>query len=199
VVGSSVDPADAVGRIGSLFANEAAANYLGEAVTTAEHMVQAAVRAEALGAGPAVVAAALLHDVGHFLRATTGGLAVGEAGEPGSPVADRPVEHAPDGARWLAQWFGPAVTEPVLLHVEAKRYLVAVEPEYRASLSLASLRSLGLQGGPMSEDEAAAFAARPHAGDAVLVRRCDEWAKDPELETPGLDHYVELLRSLLLR
>jgi gamma-butyrobetaine dioxygenase len=197
VAASPVDRDDGLDRIGSLFANEAAASYLGEAVTTAQHMLQAAVRAEALGAGPELVAAALLHDVGHFLRPTPTGLAVGVAADDRTLVPDRPAEHAPDGAEWLARWFGPAVTEPVRLHVEAKRYLCAVEPGYRASLSPASVRSLELQGGPMGADGAAAFVALPHAADAVVVRRCDERAKNPDFETPGLDHYVELLRPLL--
>jgi len=141
--------------------------------------------------------AALLHDVGHFLRRAAAGLSVGAATAEGSAASDRPAEHAGDGAEWLAQWFGPAVTEPIRLHVGAKRYLCSVEPGYRALLSAASVRSLELQGGPMGGNEAAAFAALPYASDAVLLRRCDEWAKNPELETPGLDHYVELLRSVL--
>jgi gamma-butyrobetaine dioxygenase len=75
------------------------------------------------------------------------------------------------GARWLSQWFGEAVTEPVRLHAPAKRYLCAVEAGYLGLLSAESLRTLALQGGPMTAAEAAAFEARPHARDAVAVRR----------------------------
>ena len=140
--------------------------------------------------------AALLHDVGHFLERTPGGVAPPAAPSGGS-VADRPAEHARDGAQWLARWFGPGVTEPVRLHVGAKRYLCATEPAYRAELSPASERSLRLQGGPMGSEEAAAFGSLRYAADAVLLRRCDERAKDPAADTPGLDHYLPLVRSVL--
>jgi gamma-butyrobetaine dioxygenase len=189
--------ADAWRGIEALFAGGASASYLGESVTTAQHMLQAALRAEALGADSNLVVAALLHDVGHFLVQTPAGPSIGAAVPDGSVAPDRPAEHAGDGAQWLAQWFGPAVTEPVRLHVEAKRYLCRVEPGYRASLSVASLRSLELQGGPMDDAEAAVFAALGHASGAVLLRRCDEWAKDPDLDTPALIHYRPLVRSVL--
>jgi gamma-butyrobetaine dioxygenase len=160
-------------------------------------MLQAAGHAEALGAGAALVVAALLHDVGHFLERTAGVLAVSAAASKDAAVADRPAEHARDGAQWLARWFGPAVTEPVRLHVGAKRYLCATEPAYRDQLSAASQRSLRLQGGPMGAAEAAAFSSLRYAADAVLLRRCDERAKDPAGETPGLGHFLPLLRSVL--
>jgi predicted HD phosphohydrolase len=158
-----------------------------------------------LGAAPDLVFAALLHDVGQFVGpgpdtdvvitdvVTTDANTTGD----GSPAADRPREHAGDGAAWLARWFAPPVTEPVRLHVEAKRYLCCAERDYLSCLSVASVRSLALQGGPMTKAEAAAFWALPYASDAVFLRRCDDWAKIPELEPPPLDHYRGMLRSLL--
>lgn len=93
------------------------------------------------------------------------------------------------GAAWLTQWFPPAVTEPIRLHVPAKRYLCAVEPSYFGRLSV--------QGGPMTPAEAREFAADPYASDAVAVRRWDDEAKDPGIVVPGFDHYRPLLETLL--
>ncbi len=180
-----------------MFADAAAASYLGEPVTTAQHLLQAADHAKGFEASTSLVVAALLHDVGHFLERTAGGLTISAPASEGSAAADRPAEHARDGAQWLSRWFGPAVTEPVRLHVGAKRYLCATEPAYRSQLSAASERSLRLQGGPMGPDEAAAFSSLRYAADAVLLRRCDERAKDPAGETPGLDYFLPLVRSVL--
>ena len=107
--------------------------------------------------------------------------------------------HSDTGADWLAQWFGPEVTEPVRLHVAAKRYLCAVEPGYFALLSEASVFTLRVQGGPMTGPEAEAFAALPHSVDAVRLRRWDEAAKDPDAAPPSLEHYRPLLIGLLRR
>jgi gamma-butyrobetaine dioxygenase len=98
----------------------------------------------------------------------------------------------------LAAWFPESVTEPVRLHVAAKRYLCAVEPGYFDRLSEASVYTLGVQGGPMNEEEAAAFAAGPYAQDAVTLRRWDEAAKDPDADVPGFDHYRPMLETLVV-
>ena len=164
--------------IAELFAGPGARDYLGEAVTIGEHMRQAGARAEAAGAAAPLVAAALLHDVGH-LRSETD------------------ARHGTGGARWLSQWFGAAVTEPVRLHVAAKRYLCATEPGYFALLSAESVRTLALQGGPMTAEQAAAFEALPYARDALAVRRWDDEAKDPAATPPEFDHFEALLRALL--
>src|SRR6202042_1447751 len=119
-------------------------------------------------------AAALLHDVGHFTGAISGA----------DLMRGTDNKHSDTGAAWLARWFGPAVTEPVRLHVAAKRYLCAVEPGYADTLSPASVYTLSVQGGPMSEAEAAAFAAGPYAAGAVAVRRWDDAAKDPGADVP---------------
>ena len=164
--------------IGELFAGPGARDYLGEPVTIGTHMLQAGALAEAAGAGAALVAAALLHDIGH-LRSETDS------------------RHGEAGAAWLSQWFGAAVTEPVRLHVPAKRYLCAVETGYFGLLSEESVRTLARQGGPMTPAEAAAFEALPYAGDAVSVRRWDDQAKDPAVTPPGFAHFAPLLEALV--
>jgi gamma-butyrobetaine dioxygenase len=168
----------AVETIEALFGGPDARDRMGEPVPIGEHMLQAGALAEAAGAQDALVAAALLHDIGHLL------------GED----EDR---HGEAGARWLSQWFGEAVTEPVRLHVPAKRYLCAVDTAYCGLLSAESVRTLSLQGGPMSAAETAAFEALPHACDAVAVRRWDDQAKDPAVTPPRFAHFAPLLEALV--
>ena len=170
-----------------LFAEQGSAEYLGEAVTQAEHMLQAGALAEAAGASASLVAATLLHDIGHFRGEITGR----------DLMAGTDNRHSHTGAEWLAGWFGPAVTEPIRLHVDAKRYLCAVEPGYFALLSPASVHTLAVQGGPMTSAQAEAFAARPYGQDAVRLRRWDEAAKDPDAPTPEFGHFRPLLTALL--
>ena len=177
---------DAIGELQRLFDDEGARDYLGEPVTQAQHMLQAAALAVADGAGDALVAAALLHDVGHFHGLVTGA----------ELMQGRDNRHSETGADWLAQWFGPDVCEPVRLHVAAKRYLCAVEPGYHDRLSDASRFTLAVQGGPMSAGEAERFAALRYAVDAVALRRWDERAKDPDAEVAGFAWYRGLLLGL---
>jgi gamma-butyrobetaine dioxygenase len=174
--------AHAVEQIERLFADAGSRAYLGEAVSIAIHMLQAAALAEADGASPELVAAALLHDVGHLIAPT-------------SAVHD--ARHEATGADWLAAvGFPESVSTPVRLHVAAKRYLCATEHGYFDALSAASRRSLILQGGVMSDDEARAFAAGAEARAAVAVRRWDEAAKDPAAPTPAFSHFEQLLSAL---
>ncbi|GAA4868433.1 2-trimethylaminoethylphosphonate dioxygenase [Kitasatospora terrestris] len=168
-----------------LFEGEGAGEYLGEAVTLAQHMLQAGALARAAGAPDHLVAAALLHDVGHFHGS---GLKL---------MRGEDNRHGRTGADWLARWFGPDVTEPVRLHVAAKRYLCATEPGYRERLSEASEFTLQVQGGPMTGAEAERFAALPGVQDAVAVRRWDEQAKDPALPTPSFAGFRPLLARLM--
>jgi gamma-butyrobetaine dioxygenase len=179
--------ADPVTEIAGLFASEGAEEYLGEPVTQAAHMLQAAQLAERDGAGDALVAAALLHDVGHFTGAVSGQ----------QLMRGTDNRHSHGGADWLARWFGPEVTEPVRLHVAAKRYLCAIEPGYASLLSPASVYTLGVQGGPMRGAEVAAFAASPYAEAACRLRRWDDAAKDPDVTAPPFEHFRPLLGQLL--
>jgi gamma-butyrobetaine dioxygenase len=180
-------PDQILDALAELFTDQGSAEYFGEAVTQAEHMLQAGALAEAEAAAPPLVAAALLHDLGHFHGEVSGH----------DLMAGTDNRHSHTGADWLAQWFGPEVTEPVRLHVAAKRYLCAVEPGYFDLLSPASVHTLAVQGGPMTPDQAADFAAHPYGADAVRLRRWDEAAKDPDAPTPGFAHFRPLLTALL--
>ena len=169
----------AADRILDILETSGAAQYGDEAVSQLQHALQCAHLAECSGAPASLVVAALLHDFGHLIHKL------------GEDAAARGIDdrHEALGRKYLALWFDEDVTAPIGLHVDAKRYLCATEPDYFDTLSPASVQSLELQGGPFSEAEAAAFIARPHAHDAVAVRRWDEQAKDPEAATPGLEHY----------
>ena len=188
-------PAEVVARLARLFAEQGEGEYLGEAVTQAEHMLQAAACAQRAGASNALVAASLLHDVGHlFVGDETGEISGRDLMDGGNDN-----RHSHTGADWLAAaGFPEPVTEPVRLHVAAKRYLCAVEPGYFDRLSAASVYTLSVQGGPMSQEEAAEFARGPYARDAVTLRRWDEAAKDPDADVPDFDHYRALLADLLV-
>jgi phosphonate degradation associated HDIG domain protein len=168
----------------ALYARKGQLTY-GEGVSLIEHGLQAALLAEQEGAGPAMIAAALLHDIGHLLHSLP------------EDIADRGIDtqHECLASAWLSQYFPPAMSEPVRLHVAAKRYLCVVEPGYLAALSPASVLSLGLQGGPMSEAEAARFAGERFSADAVRLRRWDDLAKVPGQGTPSLDHYRAILEA----
>ena len=158
-----------------------------ESVDQLEHALQCAALAQGAGAADDLVAAALLHDVGHLLTADRWA----PSGRPEDDLAHESV-----GARYLRQWFGPSVTAPVALHVAAKRYLCGADPAYVHRLSAGSVHSLGLQGGPMDDDERRRF--EQHAGweAAVQVRGWDDDAKVVGATSPPFDHYVVLLRSL---
>lgn len=162
--------------------------YLGEPVSQREHALQAAALAEQEGASDSLIIAALLHDVGHLLTIDR------PDDNPAATGID--AHHEDAGATWLAQHFGDVVAEPARLHVSAKRYLCATEPEYLSSLSLASVQSLRLQGGSMSAGEALRFDANPFATDALRLRRWDDAAKESGRPTPGLDHYRERIDQL---
>ncbi|OHV32665.1 HD domain-containing protein [Pseudofrankia saprophytica] len=180
-------PAEALAAVHALFDAASSSEYLGEAVSVAGHSLRTAACAVAAGAAPALVAAALLHDVGHMLdRDSAAALARGDD-----------IRHEITGAAWLSRWFGPEVTEPVRLHVDAKRYLCVVDPGYYDILSPISRRTLAMQGGPFEGDELTAFRAGPYAEDAAAVRRWDDAGKDPSVVIPPLSAYDDLLAGLI--
>jgi len=180
-------PSDILAEIQALFARHGAEHY-GEGVSLQSHMVQTALLAEADGAPSHLIAAAFLHDVGHFLHPDANA----------APAEGRDLEHEALGAAWLSRGFGPEVTAPIALHVQAKRYLCAVEPAYFEGLSAASRLSLSLQGGPMSLTEAAAFASRPDARDAVRLRRWDDLGKDHLRPDASLARFYDMLSAARL-
>jgi [1-hydroxy-2-(trimethylamino)ethyl]phosphonate dioxygenase len=177
-----------VDDIRSLFERNGASLYGGEQVTQREHALQAAALAEASGADASLIAAALLHDVGHLLHDLP------------EDAPERGIDdvHEVLAYNWLSRFFPPEVTEPVGMHVAAKRYLCAVEPAYRNSLSATSLHSLQLQGGPLNVKEAQAFEQNQHFREGVCLRRWDDAAKVAGLPTPDLEHLLPYVAAARL-
>ncbi len=155
-----------------------------EAVTQAEHALQCASLALASGADDPTVVAALLHDVGHLLI-------------PNERGSDTDRRHETVAARFLSRWFDPSVLQPIALHVAAKRYLCAVEPDYFGTLSPASVRSLERQGGPMRVGKVTDFEALEFHTVAVELRRWDDLAKTPNAPTPGLGIFEQIVEGVL--
>jgi phosphonate degradation associated HDIG domain protein len=176
-----------IDRIEALFAAHGTTAYdraRMESVSALEHALQCAQLAEWAGADAPLVAAALLHDLGSFIDADGEDDAIDNSHE----LRALPL---------LTEAFAAAVTEPVRLHVQAKRYLVADDPGYAATLSSASVHSLALQGGPMSADERRLFEALPFAPQALQLRRWDDAAKQPGKKTPPLAYYLALLDEVI--
>jgi [1-hydroxy-2-(trimethylamino)ethyl]phosphonate dioxygenase len=169
-----------------LFARRGGEAYFGEPISQLEHALQTAFQAEKEGVAEALIAAALIHDIGHLLQTLP------------EDTADRGIDgwHERVGAIWLARYFPATVTEPIRLHVAAKRYLCAVDGEYRCRLSPASVRSLALQGGQMNYKEIREFEASPYALDSVRLRQWDDLGKEVNLKVRGLEEYRELLEKL---
>jgi phosphonate degradation associated HDIG domain protein len=177
---------DIVNQIDELFGLHGHTRYAGartEPVTARAHALQCAQLAEWAEAPAALVVAALLHDIGHFI-----------ATDPAADAIDDVHELRALG--FLKTGFEPDVIEPIRLHVQAKRYLVSVDPRYAATLSGASTHTLALQGGPMSADERRWFEALPQSAQALALRRWDDLAKEPGRKTPPLDYYLALIESL---
>jgi gamma-butyrobetaine dioxygenase len=174
-----------VDEIGRLYAERGGLGY-GEGVTQLEHALQCAALAEARGCAPSLVAAALLHDIGHLFEE--------EAAVTG---ATHDLRHEAAGAWALADLFGEAVCAPVALHVDAKRWLCLKEPGYHDALSPASKASLELQGGPFDAAQAEAFERRAHWRDAVTLRRFDDWGKrEDSAAVRAFADYAALMRGL---
>jgi [1-hydroxy-2-(trimethylamino)ethyl]phosphonate dioxygenase len=174
-------------EIRAIYETRATKQYGLSDVNQQQHALQAAHMAERNGEPAALIVAALVHDIGHMIH------------DLGENPADAGIDdkHEALGAVWLEDHFGPEVTEPVRLHVPAKRYLCTVDATYFSRLSEDSVISLKLQGGLMSADEVAAFEANPHAKAAVRLRMLDEAAKDPHVHTPPVAHFMRYVDALL--
>jgi phosphonate degradation associated HDIG domain protein len=170
-----------------IYAEKATKRYGLASISQLDHALQGAALAVADGEPDSLVVATLLHDIGHMVHKL------------GQAPAERGIDdhHEVLGAKRLAKLFGPEVSEPVRLHVAAKRYLCAVEADYFAKLSRDSVLSLSLQGGPMTPEEVDAFRAQPHWRDAVKLRRYDEAAKVAGLTVPPFAAYRDRVCALL--
>jgi phosphonate degradation associated HDIG domain protein len=168
--------------IEQLFAQRGDEQYSGEPVTQLEHALQSAQLARDSGASPALVTAALLHDLGHLLHNLG----------PTPTLTGVDDLHQWRALPFLRGLFDDDVLQPIALHVDAKRYLCATRPAYREALSDDSKRSLELQGGVFSPEEARAFEQRPGALDAVRLREWDDLAKTAGHRTPALAEFLEL-------
>lgn len=179
--------ANIVDFIEDIFERCGSEEYLGEPVTMAEHMLQGAELAEQTGASDEIIAAALLHDIGHFTH------------EFPMDAADRGIDsvHEDAGARVLARFFPKIVVDCVRYHVAAKRYLCAIDPDYFSGLSPASVHSLELQGGPMSAEEAAQFSDVGDVEAICQVRVWDDLGKVAGHVTPPFAHYKPVLERIV--
>ena len=182
-----LDKSNIVAFIADIFERRGAESYLGEPVTMAQHMLQGAALAEAEGAPDELIAAALLHDIGHY-TSEFGPMSLGD---------ERDNYHEESGAKVLAPFFPPVITECVRLHVPAKRYLCATGEAYYNRLSDASKHTLSLQGGPRSTDEVRVFEKNPFHREAVRVRLWDDEGKKPDMETSTFRHYMPLLQRVV--
>jgi len=169
-----------------LFERRGADAYFGEPVSITEHALQAAYFGARESAPPPLMLAALLHDIGHLIMDVPDDIA--------EWTSD--AHHEESGSRWLAERFAAAVSEPVRLHVAAKRYLCATDAGYAAKLSPASIHTLKLQGGPMDAREVAAFEAQRFFREALCLRRWDDLGKVAGLRTPGLAAHRALIETL---
>jgi gamma-butyrobetaine dioxygenase len=174
----STVPRTALGDLLDPLRTSGRTTYGGEPVSVTDHSLQTAAAAERDGASGALTVASLFHDIGWVL---SGG----------------PHPHEMRGSNFLAEFFGPEVTEPVRLHVPAKRYLCTIDEDYESTLSDASRHTLRQQGGTLDEGALASFEAETHAEDSVRLRRYDDQAKVPGAVTPGLAHFAPLISELL--
>ena len=135
-----------------------------------------------------IVAACLLHDYGHLVH------------DLGENIADQGVDahHETLGANRLKKLFKPDVVEPVRLHVAAKRYLCWKDSWYYDGLSEASQQSLGLQGGPMTDEEGLQFEEHPFYQSAVILRKYDDMGKVLDLKTLDFEDFRNDLEPFVL-
>lgn len=181
------DPEQFTNDLFAWISDQGATRY-DESVTQLEHALQSAALAVNERRADSEVAAALLHDVGHLLM---------DEHQERDDFLGEDLKHEIVGANWLSSFFPESITQPIRLHVPAKRYLCSLDKEYWSSLSNASKKSLEQQGGPMEKSEIIEFEQQTGYEDAVRIRRYDDRAKVAEREVPPLSEYSDLIRNLL--
>ena len=154
-----------------------------EDITQLAHALQCAALAKHEGSSEELIAAALLHDIGHLF----------EIERRNGPDYSADLRHELTGSEYLSELFPPAVTAPIAMHVEAKRYLAANEAGYFDALSRGSQRSLNVQGGPFTAAETARFMELEASADAIKLRRWDDFGKVIGLDVPDFDTWIPLL------
>jgi [1-hydroxy-2-(trimethylamino)ethyl]phosphonate dioxygenase len=182
-----VTHSEAVDRIIRIYHERGQGRYGSEKVSQIEHAIQCACLAQEADAKPTLVAASLLHDLGHIID---------DSALPSDDSSNLDDHHEERAYQWLCHHFGLEIAEPVRLHVMAKRYLCTVETGYLESLSPTSLKSFYDQGGLMSSQELDEFRTNPFFEDAIQLRRWDDEAKDENKTIPAIDDYAPLLLSL---
>lgn len=175
-------------RICHLFESKDDQRLEAASVTLLQHALQTAWLAEKAGARDSLICACLLHDLDHLL----------EEDSAGAPVQKRDNSHGQHGASSLAGLFDAAVTDPIRLHVDAKRYLCYAHPGYSQGLPADAKRSLERQGGVFTPDQARAFMREPYAIEAVNLRLWDDQARLAGIGTPSLAHFAATLRTRVL-
>ncbi|MEM1393410.1 MAG: phosphonate degradation HD-domain oxygenase [Cyanobacteria bacterium P01_H01_bin.150] len=170
-----------------LFSEKGSQMYGAEAVTQLEHALQCATLAEEACQSNEMITACLLHDIGHLID------------EKGVNPTVQGIDdlHEQRALPILRELFEPALTEPIRLHVAAKRYLCAVSPDYWQKLSNKSKRSLELQGGIFSLEAAYKFIRKPYAKQAVQLRIYDDQAKVSNKPTTSLSHFTQYMNACL--
>ena len=183
----NINTENIVDFIGSIFERRGGEEYLGEPVTMGQHMLQGATLAEQNEELDEIVVGALLHDIGHF-TSEFGTFSMND-------TEDRYHENA--GAAVLEKFFPRVITDCCRYHVAAKRYLCATDPLYFNKLSDASVHSLNLQGGPMSETEVKEFERNPNLKKILTVRLYDDAGKIPDMDTPSFWHFAPLVQKMV--
>ena len=183
-------------EIEQLLNSRATTWYGQEAVSQLEHALQCAHLAETAGETESTVVAALLHDLGHIVGQNQPAETPVESGDRAPPKKDD--LHQFVALPFLRSLFPESVLEPIKLHVDAKRYLCAVDAAYWDSLSPASKHSLVLQGGSFDAAQVQAFEALPFWQEAVRLRRYDDLAKVPGAATAGLKHFSQTMSRVAL-
>lgn len=176
-------PSEGLLYITSLLRSRQAWETYGEPVSLLQHALQCANQAELHGGSDTMVLAALLHDMGWLICTTPD---------------ESEAHHGEIAAAVLGQWLPEAVTEPIRLHVAAKRYLCTVDETYRLALSPGSAKRLEQQGGTFDARQTVRFVATKYAPQAVQLRRWDDQAKVAGAEVPGLEHYEMRLAMQLI-
>lgn len=164
-------------------------DYDGEPVSQTSHMIQCAMEAMANDEDEELILGSFLHDIGHLLKHTEPTEEMGNFGV---------VNHEGLGAEYLEEkGFSRRICAMVKNHVNAKRYLVAVDETYQSKLSEASLQTLQWQGGPMHDSEIILFEQYPFFNDIIKVRLWDEMAKQPDAVLLPLSHFKLLITGYL--